>query len=34
LFDAELSNARARLDELNAVIQLYRALGGGWERGR
>ncbi len=34
LFDAELSNARARLDELNAVIQLYRALGGGWERGK
>jgi multidrug efflux system outer membrane protein len=31
LFDAELDLARARRDELLAVVQLYRALGGGWQ---
>lgn len=31
LFGAELAHARARLDELTATIQLYRALGGGWD---
>jgi multidrug efflux system outer membrane protein len=30
LFDAELDLARARRDELLAVVVLYRALGGGW----
>jgi multidrug efflux system outer membrane protein len=30
LFSAELSLARARLSELLSVVQLYRALGGGW----
>ena len=30
LFDAELDLARARRDELLAVVGLYRALGGGW----
>ena len=31
LFDAELELARTRGDQLNAVVQLYRALGGGWQ---
>ena len=31
LFDQELLLARTRGDELNAVVQLYRALGGGWQ---
>jgi multidrug efflux system outer membrane protein len=31
LFDAELTLARARGDEVVAVVQLYRALGGGWQ---
>jgi len=31
LFDAELSLAQARLNELLSVVQLYRALGGGWQ---
>jgi len=31
LFDTELGLARARLDELLSVVQLYRALGGGWQ---
>jgi len=31
LFNSELSLARARLDELLSVVQLYRALGGGWQ---
>jgi multidrug efflux system outer membrane protein len=31
LFDAELDLARARRDELLAVVGLYRALGGGWQ---
>ncbi len=30
-FDAELGLARARADELQAVVELYRALGGGWQ---
>jgi multidrug efflux system outer membrane protein len=30
LFTAELNLAQARLDELLSVVQLYRALGGGW----
>lgn len=32
LFSAELSYARARLEEINASIELYRALGGGWDK--
>jgi multidrug efflux system outer membrane protein len=32
LFDAELSLAQARRDELLAVVQLYKALGGGWQQ--
>ncbi len=31
LFDAELLLAQARRNELLSVVQLYRALGGGWE---
>ncbi len=31
LFDAELDLARTRGAQLNAVVQLYRALGGGWQ---
>lgn len=31
LFSAELNLARARLNELLSVVQLYRALGGGWD---
>jgi len=31
LFDAELELARTRGAQLNAVVQLYRALGGGWQ---
>jgi outer membrane protein, multidrug efflux system len=34
LFDAELLLARTRGAELNAVVQLYRALGGGWDETR
>jgi multidrug efflux system outer membrane protein len=30
LFSAELTLAQARLNELLSVVQLYRALGGGW----
>ena len=30
LFDAELRLAQLRRDELLAIVQLYRALGGGW----
>jgi multidrug efflux system outer membrane protein len=30
LFNAELALAQARRDELLSVVQLYRALGGGW----
>lgn len=32
LFSAELSLARVRLDELLEVVQLYKALGGGWQQ--
>jgi multidrug efflux system outer membrane protein len=31
LFQGELDLARLRLDELSAIVLLYRALGGGWE---
>jgi outer membrane protein, multidrug efflux system len=31
LFDQELLLARARGEQLNVVVQLYRALGGGWQ---
>jgi multidrug efflux system outer membrane protein len=31
-FDAQLRLARARLNELLALVQLYAALGGGWQR--
>lgn len=31
LFNAELSLAQARRDELLALVQLYKALGGGWQ---
>jgi multidrug efflux system outer membrane protein len=31
LFDSELGLAQARRDELLSVVQLYRALGGGWQ---
>jgi multidrug efflux system outer membrane protein len=31
LFDAEIELARTRGAQLNAVVQLYRALGGGWQ---
>lgn len=30
LFDAELQLVRARLNELAAFVEVYRALGGGW----
>jgi len=32
LFGAELSLARAQLQEVTASIELYRSLGGGWDR--
>ena len=32
LFNAELSLAQARRDELISVVQLYKALGGGWQQ--
>ncbi len=32
LFVAELSLAQARLDELLSLVQLYKALGGGWQQ--
>jgi multidrug efflux system outer membrane protein len=31
LFNAELELAQARLNELLALVQLYAALGGGWQ---
>ena len=31
LFDAELSLAQVRRDELVSVVQIYKALGGGWQ---
>ena len=32
LFNAELSLAQTRRDELLSLVQLYRALGGGWQQ--
>jgi multidrug efflux system outer membrane protein len=32
LFDAELSLAQSRRDELLTVVQVYKALGGGWQQ--
>jgi len=32
LYNAELTLARARGDEFRSLVQLYRALGGGWQR--
>ena len=32
LFDAELSLAQSRRDELLTVVQLYKSLGGGWQQ--
>jgi outer membrane protein, multidrug efflux system len=32
LFDAQLELARVRLDEVSTVVQLYKALGGGWQQ--
>lgn len=32
LFDAELSLAQSRRDELLTVVKLYKALGGGWQQ--
>jgi multidrug efflux system outer membrane protein len=32
LFAVELDLARTRRDELQAVVQLYKALGGGWQQ--
>jgi multidrug efflux system outer membrane protein len=34
LFDAELSLSRARLQELEAAVELYRSIGGSWTRAR
>jgi outer membrane protein, multidrug efflux system len=31
LFDAEIELARTRGAQLNSIVQLYRALGGGWQ---
>jgi multidrug efflux system outer membrane protein len=31
LFAAELSLAQARRDELVSLVQVYKALGGGWQ---
>jgi multidrug efflux system outer membrane protein len=31
-FSAQLNLAQAQLNELNALVQLYRALGGGWQQ--
>jgi multidrug efflux system outer membrane protein len=31
LFDAELSLRQIKLSELLSVVQLYKALGGGWQ---
>ena len=31
LFEAELGLAQTRRNELLALVQLYRALGGGWQ---
>jgi len=32
LFPAETALATTRRDELGAVVQLYKALGGGWNQ--
>ena len=32
LFDAELGLAQARRNELLALVQIYKALGGGWQQ--
>jgi multidrug efflux system outer membrane protein len=32
VYNAELTLARARLNELTSVVQLYSALGGGWQQ--
>lgn len=32
LFDSQLALAQVRLDELTSVVELYRALGGGWQQ--
>ena len=32
LFDAELGLAQTRRNELLVLVQLYRALGGGWQQ--
>ena len=32
LFDAQIVLAQTKLNELTAVVQLYRALGGGWQQ--
>jgi multidrug efflux system outer membrane protein len=32
VYGAELTLARARLNELNSLVQLYNALGGGWQQ--
>jgi len=32
LFVAELSLAQTRRDELLSLVQLYKALGGGWQQ--
>jgi multidrug efflux system outer membrane protein len=32
LFDAELGLAQAQLSELNGFVEIYRALGGGWQQ--
>ncbi|MFL5495971.1 MAG: TolC family protein, partial [Gemmatimonadales bacterium] len=34
LFDAELSLSRARLQELDAAVELYRSIGGSWAGAR
>ena len=31
LFQAELTFSQIRLNELNSVVQLYKAFGGGWQ---
>jgi multidrug efflux system outer membrane protein len=31
-FSAELGLAQARLNELLALVQIYQALGGGWQQ--
>lgn len=31
-FSAQLNLAQAQLNELNAFVQLYRSLGGGWQQ--